>query len=144
MGKIEFDAAAASAVIRAATSAEDELRAQSGPRRSAVEDAAADFAGVYADRFTGSASVESADRGKLASVLDDLVGQIREAESAAQAEQERLDALEAWNGSERERQRVAAMSFIDTSTLPPAAIRAPKPSELATRPPTIHAAFAPR
>jgi len=95
MGKIEFDAAAASAVIRAATSAEDELRAQSGPRRSAVEEAAADFAGVYADRFTASASAESADRGKLASMLNDLVGQIREAESAAQAEQERLDALEA-------------------------------------------------
>ncbi len=145
MGKIEFDAAAASAVIRAATSAEDELRAQSGTRRSAVEDAAADFAGVYADRFTESASAESADRGKLASVLNELVGQIREAESAAQAEQERLDALEAWNDAERERQRVAAMSLLDTTTtLPPAAIRAPKPSEVAIRPPTIHAAFAPR
>jgi len=144
MGKIEFDESAADAVIRAATSAEDELRAQSGSRRSAVEDAAADFAGAYADRFTESASIESADRGKLASVLNDLVGQVRDAKSAAQAEEERLAALDAWNDAERERQHVAATSLLATTTLPPVAIRAPKPSEIAIRPPTIHAAFAPR
>ncbi len=144
MGKIEFDESAADAVIRAATSAEDELRAQSGSRRSAVEDAAADFAGAYADRFTESASIESADRGKLASVLNDLVGQVRDAKSAAQAEEERLAALDAWNDAERERQHVAATSLLATTTLPPVAIRAPKPSETAIRPPTIHAAFAPR
>jgi pimeloyl-ACP methyl ester carboxylesterase len=144
MGKIEFDAAAADAVIRAATSAKDELRAQSGARRSSVEEAAADFSGAYADRFTESASTESADRGKLASVLDDLVGQVRDAKSSAQAEEERLNALDTWNEAERERQHAAATSLLATTTLPPVAIRAPKPSEVAVRPPSIHGAFAPR
>lgn len=144
MGKIEFDAAAADAVIRAATSAKDELRAQSGARRSSVEEAAADFSGAYADRFTESASTESADRGKLASVLDDLVGQVRDAKSSAQAEEERLNALDTWNEAERERQHAAATSLLATTSLPPVAIRAPKPSEVAVRPPSIHAAFAPR
>ncbi|WP_228517104.1 hypothetical protein [Curtobacterium sp. VKM Ac-1376] len=144
MGKIEFDAAAADAVVRAATSGKDELRAQSGARRSAVEEAAADFSGAYADRFTESASTESTDRGKLASVLDDLVGQVRDAKSSAQAEEERLNALDAWNEAERERQHAAATSLLATTTLPPVAIRAPKPSEVAVRPPSIHAAFAPR
>lgn len=144
MGKIEFDAAAADAVIRAATSAKDELRAQSGTRRSSVEEAAADFSGAYADRFTESASTESTDRGKLASVLDDLVGQVRDAKSSAQAEEERLKALDTWNEAERERQHAAATSLLATTTLPPVAIRAPKPSEVAIRPPSIHGAFAPR
>ncbi|PZE58462.1 hypothetical protein DEJ24_10335 [Curtobacterium sp. MCPF17_001] len=144
MGKIEFDAAAADAVIRAATSAEDELRAQAGARRSAVEDAAADFSGTYADRFTESALAESADRGKLASVLNDLAGQVRDAKAAAEAEEERLDALDAWNEAERNRQQAAATSLIAMSTLPPLAIRAPKPSEVAVQPPAIHAAFTPR
>lgn len=144
MGKIEFDAAAADAVVRAATSAKDELRAQSGARRSAVEEAAADFSGAYADRFTESASTESTDRGKLASVLDDLVGQVRDAKSSAQAEEERLNALDAWNEAEHERQHAAATSLLTTTTLPPIAIRAPKPSEVAIRPPSIHAAFTPR
>lgn len=144
MGKIEFDAAAADAVIRAATSAKDELRAQSGARRSSVEEAAADFSGAYADRFTESASTESADRGKLASVLDDLVGQVRDAKSSAQAEEERLNALDTWNEAERERQHAAATSLLATTSLPPVAIRAPKPSEVAVRPPSIHAAFVPR
>ncbi|MGU3409399.1 alpha/beta hydrolase [Microbacterium sp. M1A1_1b] len=144
MGKIEFNAAAADAVIRAATSAEDELRAQSAPRRSAVEEAAADFSGTYADRFTESASAESTDRGKLASVLNDLASQVRDAKSSAEAEEERLNALDAWNEAERDRQHAAATSLLATATLPPVAIRAPKPSEIPIRPPSIHAAFAPR
>ncbi|MBF4587415.1 alpha/beta hydrolase [Curtobacterium sp. VKM Ac-2887] len=144
MGKIEFDAAAADAVINAATSAEDELRAQAGARRSAVEDAAAEFSGTYANRFNESASAESTDRGKLASVLNDLVSQVRDAKTSAEAEEDRLDALDAWNEAERSRQYAAATSLIATTTLPPIAIRAPKPSEVAVRPPSIHAAFTPR
>ncbi|KQS14814.1 hypothetical protein ASG04_03045 [Curtobacterium sp. Leaf183] len=144
MGKIAFDATAADGVIRAATSAEDELRAQSGVRRSAVEEAAADFSGAYADRFTESASAESTDRGKLATVLNDLVSQVRDAKTAAEAEEERLDALDVWNAAERDRQHAAATSLLVTTTLPPVSIRAPKPSEVAIRPPSIHAAFTPR
>lgn len=143
MGKIEFDAAAADAVIKAATSAEDELRAQAGARRTSVEDAAADFSGTYADRFTESASAESADRGKLASVLNELIGQVRDAKTSAEAEEERLADLDAWNEAERSRRQTAAMSLVPAASLPPVAIRAPKPSEVAVRPPSIHAAFTP-
>ncbi len=143
MGKIKFDVEAADAVIKAATSAEDELRAQAGARRSAVEEAAADFEGAYADRFTSSASAESTDRGKLASVLNELVSQVCDAKASAEAEEERLDALDAWNEAERSRQQAAAMSLIPATSLPPVAIRAPKPSEVAVLPPSIHAAFSP-
>jgi hypothetical protein len=144
MGKIEFDEAAADAVIHAATDAEDELRAQASARRSAVEDAADEFTGAYAERFTESASTESTDRARLSSVLNDLIIQMNEAKAAAAAENERLDALDTWKEREAAHRREEAMSLVAGGSLPSYTILAPKPSDVPVPRPSVHASFSPR
>jgi len=144
MGNIEFDDAAADAVIRAATDAEDELRAQASARRSAVEDAADEFTGAYAERFIESASTESTDRARLSAVLSKLVIQMNEAKVAAAAENERLDALGKWKAHEAAHRREEAMSLIAGASLPSYTMLAPKPSDVPVPRPSVHASFSPR
>jgi hypothetical protein len=142
MGSIDFDDGAANGLIRSARDAGTELRSQGAGRRSAAEEASVDFAGAYADRFLESVGIEAADRPKLAAVLDDLVEQVGQAKRDAAAERERLRDVAAWTERDEQRRRSAADSLIAPSALPE--VFDPKPSEQATAPATIEAAFAAR
>jgi hypothetical protein len=144
MGTVDFDDAAADNLVQAATSAADVLRSQGTARRSAVEDAAEDFDGAYATRFTESAQTESEDRPKLASVLDDLGEQVMKVKKEAEAERKRLSDLAAWETRQEERRRAEAASPLGAIGLPQPAPFDFKPSESAVRPTPIDAAFAPR
>jgi hypothetical protein len=144
MGKIDFDDATADRLVKAATSASDVLRSQGAARRSAAEDATEDFDGAYATRFTEAAHVESEDRPKLASVLDDLGDQVAKVKAEAEEERKRLRDLAAWEARQEEHRRAAAASPLGAFGLPQQNLFDVKPPETAVRPTPIVAAFAAR
>ncbi|WP_181431195.1 alpha/beta hydrolase [Curtobacterium sp. MCBD17_021] len=139
MSSIDFDDGAADGLIRSARDASAELRGQGAGRRAAAEDASTDFAGAYADRFLESVKIEATDRPKLAGVLDDLADQVERAKTKAAGERERQRDLAAWAERDEQRRRTAADALIPASALPVA--YDPKPSEKATIPSTLEAAF---
>lgn len=142
MESIEFDDAAADGLIRTARDAAVELRDQGPGRRTAAEKACTDFAGVYADRFLESATIEAADRPKLAGVLDRLADQVEKSKTEAAAERERQRDVHAWEQRDEQRRQDAANSLVPASAVP--LPYDPKPSGTATLPSTIEAAFSAR
>lgn len=141
---IPFDNAVADRLARAASAASAELRAQAGPRRTAAEDAAQDFTGVYADRFTESVSTEAGDRPKLASALDDLSDAVTRAKVDAAKERTRLKDLAAWHQRQDERRAAEAAAPLGALSVPPTRLFDLKPSEIPIRPAPIDASFSAR
>ena len=150
MTTIEFDADAAERLAKAADGAADTLRGQAGSRRTAADQAAEDFKGSYAARFTESAIAEAADRPKAATALGDLASQVRAVAEQAAAEKKRLADLDAWQ--QREDTRIAeakAAAESDELVVPwlltpgsgAPALFDPKPSEVAIKPVPIEATF---
>ncbi|MFK0040036.1 alpha/beta hydrolase [Paenarthrobacter sp. NPDC090517] len=140
---VSFDDDAAASLVRVAREVDGRLRDEGVLRRGAVETALEDFAGGYADLFKEAASIEAEDRGKLASVLDDLAGQVEEAQQKAREERDRQSRLAVWREREAERESRRDNFIGDVGT----AIEGlfdPKPSETPVAPPTISAAFSPR
>jgi len=107
MADIEFDAGDAKALSKAARSAADTLRGQSGTRSASAEAALADFAGSYADRFNDAVVIEAEDRGRLVGVLTDLASALDRAVELAEQERERVRAHAAWKLRDADRQRAA-------------------------------------
>ena len=66
---IDFDVFAADAMMSAADSAEQVMRAEGGFLGGAVDHAMQDFEGGYARLFTEACGIRSDDRGRLAGVL---------------------------------------------------------------------------
>ncbi|MBK0421444.1 hypothetical protein JD292_05075 [Leucobacter sp. CSA2] len=139
---IQFDDGAADSLISAARSAADTLRGQAGPRRTAAEDAATDFAGAYARSFATVCTVEASDRGKLAGVLDSLATQVEDAKRRAQEEKDRIAAHDAWQDREDLRDRKRVMSGAIGAPTVGAEISDPEPSNEPNPAPTITADFA--
>ena len=144
MAGVEFDEAAADRLIRAADSSAELLRGQGTDRRAAAEDAATDFAGAYAARFTEAAVVESADRPKLAGVLEDLSAQVAVVKEEAEREDQRCSDLEAWTAREAARTQALAEAPDRLLLVPEVLVLDPRPSTTAIRPTTIEATFSPR
>ena len=144
MAGVEFDEAAAGRLIRAADSSAELLRGQGTDRRAAAEDAATDFAGAYAARFTEAAVVESADRPKLAGVLEDLSAQVAVVKEEAEREDQRRSDLEAWTAREAARTQALAEAPDRLLLVPEVLVLDPRPSTTEVRPTTIEATFSPR
>ncbi|MFF8817433.1 alpha/beta hydrolase [Leucobacter sp. NPDC015123] len=139
---IEFNDAAADAVIHALTSAESTLRGQSGERSTAAEIAMVNFAGAYSKAFALTRTAELEDRLRLAGVLEDLTLAIREAKRRAENERRRLQETAEWQAREDQRQAERAADLTGAAYDSAAALD-PKPSEYAIAPPEISGAFAP-
>ncbi|PZE87077.1 hypothetical protein [Curtobacterium sp. MCBD17_032] len=144
MGDIQYDEAAADALVKASTAAAEKLRGQAAGRRSAVEQGTDDFSGAYATRFEESARIEAEDRPKLASVLDDLGDQVNEVTAAAKRERERQADLAAWQVRQDERERKAAESPLGVFEVPAGMGFDFKPSDTPIAPPAISASFSAR
>jgi hypothetical protein len=144
MGDIQYDQAAADALVQAATAAAEKLRGQGAGRRAAVEQGTDDFHGAYATRFEESARIEAEDRPKLATVLDDLSDRVDEATAAAERERERRADLAAWQGRQDERDRKAAESPLGVFEAPAGMGLDPRPSDTPVAPPSISASFSAR
>ncbi len=140
---VAFDDDAAASLVRVARDVDGRLRDEGVLRRGAVETALEDFAGGYADLFKEAASIEAEDRGKLASVLDDLAGKVEEAQQKAREERDRQSRLGAWREREAERES-RRENFIGDVGTAVEGLFDPKPSETPVAPPTISAVFSPR
>ncbi|MET4097679.1 alpha/beta hydrolase [Arthrobacter sp. UYCu712] len=140
---VSFDDDAATSLVRVARDVDGRLRDEGVLRRGAVETALEDFAGGYADLFKEAASIEAEDRGKLAAVLDDLAGQVEEAQQKAWEERDRQSRLADWREREagRESRRENFIGDIGTAV---EGLFDPKPSETPVAPPTISEVFSPR
>ena len=142
---IAFDDDAARSLVRIARDVDGGLRDEGVLRRGAVETAIVDFAGGYADLLKEAASIEAEDRGKLAAVLDDLAGQVEEAQQKARKERDRQSRLADWREREAEREsRRERENFIGDIGVGLDGFFDPKPSETPVAPPTISAVFSPR
>ncbi len=140
---VSFDDDAATSLVRVARDVDGRLRDEGVLRRGAVETALEDFAGGYADLFKEAASIEAEDRGKLAAVLDDLAGQVEEAQQKAREERDRQSRLAAWRERESGRES-RSENFIGDIGTAVEGLFDPKPSETPVPPPTISAGFSPR
>lgn len=96
MGSIAFDRTVAESLINALDDAEKRLHNQGQQRSSAATVAMEDFSGGYALLFERGVDDEATDRAKLGSTLAQLARQVRETQTAAKEEQQRLDDLEQW------------------------------------------------
>ncbi|MEC5191981.1 MULTISPECIES: alpha/beta hydrolase [unclassified Arthrobacter] len=140
---VSFDDDSATSLVRVARDVDGRLRDEGVLRRGAVETALEDFSGGYADLFKEAASIETEDRGKLAAVLDNLAGQVEEAQQKAREERERQSRLADWREREAERES-RREDFIGDIGTAVEGIFDPKPSETPVAPPTISAVFSPR
>lgn len=140
---VSFDDDAATSLVRIARDVDGRLRDEGVLRRGAVETALEDFAGGYADLFKEAASIEAEDRGKLAAVLDDLSGQVGEAQQKAREESDRQSRLADWREREAERES-RRENFIGDIGAGVEGLFDPKPSETPVAPPTVSAVFSPR
>lgn len=141
MTSVQFDEGAADKLARAAASAADNLRNQAGIRRSAVEDAATDFHGVYADRFLEAARIEAMDRPKLIGVLDGLSDLIKVVSDEARREKQRQKDVAAWKARDADRRRASAADPLAAAAAWGQSVFDPRPSETAIVPTPIDVAF---
>ena len=142
---VPFDDDDARSLARVAREVDIRLRDVGVLRRGAVETAVADFAGGYSLLFKAASTIEAEDRGRLASVLDDLAGQVEKALEKASEERDRQFRLADWRerDAERERRRERE-NFLGDIGIGIDALFDPKPSETPVAPPTITAVFSPR
>jgi len=138
---VEFDDAAAGALIRATQSADGAFTGQSGARRGAVETALQEFRGGYAELFRTASVTESAERGRLARAMDELARQVEHAKQQAAVENRRLDAVRAWEGREADRDERRRTQPLGPLVSDVEELFDPRPSEPAVRPTTISVAF---
>ncbi|PYY51780.1 hypothetical protein [Curtobacterium sp. MCBD17_023] len=138
---VEFDDAAAGALIRAAQSADGAFTGQSGARRGAVETAMQEFRGGYAELFRTASVTESSERGRLARAMDDLAQQVERAKQQAAEENRRLDEVRAWEGREADRDERRRTQPLGPVVSDIEELFDPRPSEPAVRPSTISVAF---
>jgi uncharacterized protein YukE len=138
---VEFDDAAAGALIRAAQSADGAFTGQSGARRGAVETAMQEFRGGYAELFRTASVTESSERGRLARAMDDLAQQVERAKQQAAEENRRLDEVQAWEGREADRDERRRTQPLGPVVSDIEELFDPRPSEPAVRPSTISVAF---
>lgn len=140
LGTIPFDEGAAKSLMKAATAADITLLFAASARRSAAEDAAADFSGAYADRFAEAAVAEAGDRVRLAGALGRLADAVQVVIGEAQRERERLANVDAWQGREIARQQ-ADDEPLGILEVKPTPMFDPKPSDVPIRPTPISASF---
>ncbi|SEI96500.1 hypothetical protein SAMN04487917_103152 [Arthrobacter sp. yr096] len=103
---ITFDDGAADALIRAANSADEVMRAEGGFLTGSVDQALQHFKGGYARLFEAACGIRSDDRGRLAGVLTALADDVREARLRAQQEKARQKELAAWRQRDDVRKQV--------------------------------------
>ncbi|ASN20166.1 alpha/beta hydrolase [Arthrobacter sp. YN] len=143
--EIAFDDGAADALIRAADSADEVLRAEGGFLNGAVEQVLVDFKGGYARLFIEACGIRSEDRGQLAGILAALSEDVRDAKHRAQQEKSRLKKLAAWQQRDNIRKQELLSGgllhkavTIATMTVDPMPERTPVPA------PAVSAVFSPR
>jgi hypothetical protein len=140
---IAFDDGAAEALISAADSAEQALRAEGGFLGGAVDRALEDFSGGYARLFTEACMVRAEDRGRLAGVLADLADDVRDAKLRAREEKSRQKDLDAWqHRADVREQELMVGDLVHKSVALASMVIDPMPSQMPVAAPTISAAFA--
>ena len=142
---IAFDVGAADALMSAADSAEQVLRAEGGFLGGAVDHAMQDFEGGYARLFTEACGIRSDDRGRLAGVLAALADDVRDAKVKAEQEKSRQKEMGAWRQRDDVRkQEVLSGDLVHKSVALATMIVDPMPEGTPVAAPTISAAFSPR
>lgn len=142
---IVFDVGAADALMSAADSAEQVLRAEGGFLGGAVDHAMQDFEGGYALLFIEACGVRSDDRGRLAGVLAALADDVRDAKVKAEQEKSRQKEMGAWRQRDDVRkQELLSGDLVHRSVALATMIVDPMPEGTPVAAPTISAAFSPR
>ncbi|MEJ1115439.1 alpha/beta hydrolase [Paenarthrobacter sp. CCNWYY172] len=142
---IAFDDGAADALITAANSADEVLRAEGGFLNGAVERAVQDFIGGYGRLFTDACGIRSDDRGKLAGVLAALAEDVGEAKHRAQQEKTRQKNMEAWQQRDNIRkQHLLSGNIAEASATVATMVLDPMPESTPVPPPAVSAAFSAR
>lgn len=142
---IAFDDGAADALIRAANSADEVLRAEGGFLHGAVEQAVQDFNGGYGRLFKDACGIRSDDRGKLAGVLAVLAEDVGEAKHRAQQEKARQKNIDAWQQRDNIRkQHLLSGNIAEASATVATMILDPMPESTPVPAPAVSAVFSPR
>lgn len=139
---LSFDDAAADHLARVLEQADDALRDQGMFRHKVSRLALEDFEGGYGNLFRVAVEIEKGNRGKLASVLHGLSGDVKAAKVKADEERTRLRQMAAWKerDAERERRRQSE-AFGDVFSAGVDSVFDPMPSDTPVAPPTISASF---
>ncbi|WP_311211331.1 MULTISPECIES: alpha/beta hydrolase [unclassified Arthrobacter] len=142
---IAFDDGAADALITAANSADEVLRAEGGFLYGAVEQAVQDFNGGYGRLFKDACAIRSDDRGKLSGVLAALAEDVGEAKHRAQQEKARQKNMEAWQQRDNIRkQHLLSGNIAEASATVATMILDPMPESTPVPAPAVSAVFSPR
>ncbi|GAA3277720.1 hypothetical protein [Paenarthrobacter aurescens] len=142
---IAFDDGAADALISAANSADEVLRAEGGFLYGAVEQAVQDFNGSYGRLFKDACGVRSDDRGKLSGVLAALAEDVGEAKHRAQQEKTRQKNMDAWQQRDNLRkQQLLSGNIAEASATVATMVLDPMPERTPIAAPTVAAAFSAR
>ncbi|WGM22416.1 hypothetical protein QEH68_09695 [Paenarthrobacter sp. OM7] len=142
---IAFDDGAADALIRAANSADEVLRAEGGFLHGAVERAVQDFNGGYGRLFKDVCGIRSDDRGKLAGVLAALAEDVGEAKHRAQQEKARQKNMDAWQQRDNIRkQHLLSGNIAEASATVATMVLDPMPESTPVPAPAVSAVFSPR
>ncbi|WP_369744480.1 alpha/beta hydrolase [Paenarthrobacter sp. AMU7] len=143
--EIAFDDGAADALITAANSADEVLRAEGGFLNGAVEQAVQDFNGGYGRLFKDACGIRSDDRGKLAGVLAALAEDVGEAKHRAQQEKARQKNMDAWQQRDNIRkQQLLSGNIAEASATVATMVLDPMPESTPVAAPTVSAAFSAR
>ena len=138
---VEFDDAAASALIGVARAVDDALRAQGATRRSAAETAMDGFSGRYAELLCIACATESEERGRLSRAMDDLARQVRRSKQQAEAENVRRRELVAWQMRDADRDERNRAAFFGEIVGDVEKIFDPRPTSPPLDPSPISIAF---
>ncbi|WP_369746495.1 alpha/beta hydrolase [Paenarthrobacter sp. AMU7] len=142
---IAFDDGAADALITAANSADEVLRAEGGFLNGAVEQAVQDFNGGYGRLFKDACGIRSDDRGKLSGVLAALAEDVGEAKHRAQQEKTRQKNMDAWQQRDNIRkQHLLSGNIAEASATVATMVLDPMPESTPVPPPAVSAAFSAR
>ena len=142
---IAFDDGAADALITAANSADEVLRAEGGFLYGAVEQAVQDFNGGYGRLFKDACVIRSDDRGKLSGVLAALAEDVGEAKHRAQQEKARQKNMEAWQQRDNIRkQHLLSGDIAEASVTVATMVLDPMPESTPVPAPAVSAVFSPR
>lgn len=139
---ISFDDGAADALISAADSTEQILRAEAGFLGGAMDWALKDFSGGYANLFAEVCMARAEDRGRLAGVLAALADDVRDAKLRARDERDRQKEFAAWQQRAHVREQELWTGDIGRKSVALAGMMVdPMPQDRPVPAPTIAAVF---
>lgn len=94
---MRFDEVVADRLLSACEEAAHVLEGQRGARQGVVDAALREFRGLFAERFRTNTDAERVSRSAVVAMVDDLARQVRDAKVQAARQQQRLDAIAAWD-----------------------------------------------